>query len=89
MKAKYGFFTGPQQIPVIPPVLENDIFVLDFESKAQIFNDDFILHCTTIETGSEVPGQLLSNAPPLTEFAIAEEKILSMICSLNPNKAHG
>ena len=77
------------KIPVIPPLLENDIFVLDFESKAQIFNDYFVLQCTTIDTGSEVPGQLLSNSPPLTEFAISDEKILNIIRSLNPNKAHG
>ena len=63
--------------------------MLDFESKAQIFNDYFVLQCTTIDTGSEVRGQLLSNAPPLTEFATSEEKILNIIRSLNPNKEHG
>ena len=52
------------KIPVIPPLLENDIFVLDFESKAQIFNDYFVLQCTTIDTGNEAPGQPSSNAPP-------------------------
>ena len=26
-------------IPIIPPLLENDIFVLDFTTKAEIFND--------------------------------------------------
>ena len=41
------------KIPVIPPHLENDVFVLDFESKAQIFNDRFVLQCTTIDTGSQ------------------------------------
>ena len=29
------------------------------------------------------------NAPPLTEFAISDEKILNIIRSLNPNKAYG
>ena len=77
------------KIPVIPPLLEKDIFVLDFESKAQIFNDYFVGQCTTIDTGSEVPSQLVYSAPPLTEFQISEEKILSIIRSLNPNKAHG
>ena len=27
------------KIPIIPPLLENGIFVLDFSAKAQIFND--------------------------------------------------
>ena len=73
------------KIPVIPPLLEKDIFVLDLESKAQIFNDYFVGQCTTIDTGSEVPSQLVYSAPPLTEFQISEEKILSIIRSLNPN----
>ena len=63
--------------------------MLDFESKAQIFNDYFVLQCTTIDTGSEVPGQLSSNAPLLTGFLISEEKILNIICSLNPKHMAG
>ena len=49
----------------------------------------FVGQCTTIGTGSEVPSQLVYSALPLTEFQISEEKILSTIRSLNPNKAHG
>ena len=63
-------------------------FVLDFESKAHIFDDYFVRQCTTIDTGGEVPGQLLYSAPPLAKFQIAEEKILNIIRSLNPNKTH-
>ena len=77
------------KIPVIPPLLESDVFVLDFESKAQISNDYFVLQCTTIDTGSQVPGQILSKAPSLTDFCVSEEKLLNIISSLNPNKAHG
>ena len=65
------------------------MFVLDFEFKAQIFSDHFVLQCTTIDTGSEEPGQLVSSIPLLNEFQISEEKILSIIRSLNLNKAHG
>ena len=61
---------------------------MDSESKAQTFSNYFVLQFTTIDTGSEVPGQLLSNAPSLTEFLISEEKILNIIRSLNANKAH-
>ena len=63
-------------------------FVLEFESKAQIFDDYFVRQCTTIDTGREVPGQLVYSAPPLAKFQIAEEQILNIIHSLNPNKAH-
>ena len=46
------------KIPMIPPLLENGVFVTDFTEKAQIFNDYFILQCTTIDTGSEIPRDL-------------------------------
>ena len=77
------------KIPEIPPLLENDIFVLDFASKAQIFNDYFILQCTTLDTGSEIPCDLPGKISQLTEFAISEEKILKIIRNLNSIKAHG
>ena len=77
------------KIPIIPPLLENDILVLDFSAKAQIFNDYFVLQCTTLDTASEIPSVPQPNAPPLTDFHISDEKILKIIRSLNPNKAHG
>ena len=50
------------KIPEMPPLLENDIFVVDFSSKAQIFNDYFILQCRTLDTGSEIPSDILVTA---------------------------
>ena len=32
------------KVPIIPPLLENGLFVTDFAEKAQIFNDYFILY---------------------------------------------
>ena len=77
------------KIPLIPPLLENDVFVLDFEAKADIFNDHFFQQCTTIDTGSEIPQSVVLNGPFLTDFPISDEKILKIIRSLNPKKAHG
>ena len=77
------------KVPIIPPLLENDIFVLDFTAKAEIFNEYFIQQRTTIDTGSTIPQNLLHIAPPLNDFTISDEKILKIIRSLNPNKAHG
>ena len=67
------------KIPIIPPLLENDVFVLDFTAKAEIFNDYFIQQCTTINTGSELPPILVPNAPLLTHVSISDEKILNII----------
>ena len=77
------------KIPIIPPLLENGLFVTDFTEKAQIFNDYFILQCTTIDTGSEIPHDKQGSSTLISDFVISEEKILNIIRSLNPNKAHG
>ena len=77
------------KIPIIPPLIENDIFVLDFAAKAEIFNDYFIQQCTTIDTGSELPSTSIPNTSLLNGFSISDEKILNIIRSLDSNKAHG
>ena len=77
------------KLPLISPLYENGLFITDFEKKAQVFNDYFILQCSTIDTGSVIPPQVQGNSAPLTDFVISEEKILNIIRSLNPNKAHG
>ena len=77
------------KIPIIPPLLENGLFVTDITQKAQLFNDHFILQCTTIENGSKIPNHTSINPTRISSFDISEEKILKIIRSLNPNKAHG
>ena len=74
---------------MIPPLLENGLFVTDFTEKAQIFNDFFILQCTTIDTGSEIPQDIPLTTTLISDFTISDEKILNILRSLNPNKAHG
>ena len=77
------------KIPIIPPLVENGLFITDFTEKAQLFNDYFILQCTTIDTGSEIPQDIPGTSTLIDNFVISEEKILNIIRSLNPNKAHG
>ena len=77
------------KIPMIPPLLENGLFVTDFTEKAQTFNEFFILQCTTIDTGSEIPQDIPLTTTLISDFAISDEKILNILRSLNPNKAHG
>ena len=54
-----------------------------------LFNDDFILQCASIDTGSEIPNDIQRNSTLIDDFVISEGKILNIIRSLNPNKAHG
>ena len=77
------------KIPIIPPLLENELFITDFTEKAQLFNEYFILQCTTIDTGSQIPQHDPVTTSLINEFTISEEKILNIIRALNINKAHG
>ena len=77
------------KIPEIPPLLEDDIFVTDYASKAQIFIDHFILQCIALNSGSEIPSELPITSFQLREFLISDDKILKIIRNLNPNKSHG
>ena len=77
------------RVPNIPPPLENDKFILDFTAKAEIFNDHFAKQCSTIDSGSLILHHTLPIAPPLTDFIVSSEKILSIIRSINQIKAHG
>ena len=61
----------------------------DFTDKAQLFNDSFILQFTTIDSGSIIPEYAPETATLINDFVISDEKILKIIRSLNPNKAHG
>ena len=77
------------KIPMIPPLLENGLFVTDLTEKAQIFNDYFILQCTTIDTGSEIRAEANGgaggrSAPPPHE-TICRKILLSCrnFCDLN------
>ena len=77
------------KIPIIPPLLENGLFISDFTEKAQIFNDYFLLQCTTIDTGSRVPFNFPHPSTCISDFPVSDDKILNILRSLNPNKAHG
>ena len=77
------------KIPIIPPLLDNGLFVTDFTEKPQFFNDYFILQCTMIDTGSVIPERNSINSTLIDTFVISEEKILNIIRSINPSKAHG
>ena len=77
------------KIPIIPPLSENGLFITDASEKAQLFNDYFILQCTTIDTGSDIPPEDLVNPIQINDFDISDEHILKILRSLHPNKAHG
>lgn len=75
---------------VIPPILQDNIFVTDIEEKCNIFNNYFKEQCKTVVTDSTIPHNItrITNAT-LRNVHFTEENILEHIRGLNINKAHG
>ena len=65
-------FLNKTKIPIIPPLLENGIFVTYFTEKPQLFNDYFILQCTTIDTGSVIPEYAPEATTLINDFVISD-----------------
>ena len=42
------------KFPIIQLLYENGLFMANFKEKAQVFNDYFILQCSTIDTESAI-----------------------------------
>ena len=62
-------------ILMIPPLLENGLFITDFTEKAHLFNNYFILQCTTSDTNSEITQDAPALLTLINDFTISEEKI--------------
>ena len=75
---------------IIPPILQDDMFITDTEQKCNVFNEYFKEQCTTVITDSTLP----PNVNKITDSEINmvnfyESSILEHIRGLNINKAHG
>ena len=70
-------------------LLENGIFVTDFQTKADIFNDFFVQQCSININNSALPDLLTKCENSLDDIEIDPAKVLTIIRSLDPNKALG
>ena len=73
----------------IPPLLENGVFVTNFQTKASIFNNHFVEQCSLISNDSVLPNPGSRCNSSLSSVEITGEKVLSIIRSLDHKKAHG
>ena len=73
----------------IPPLLENGVFVTNFQAKANIFNNHFFEQCSLISNDSVLPNPVSRCNSSLSSVEITREKISSIIRSLDPKKAQG
>ena len=66
------------------------IIVIDFKEKSELFNIFFAKQFTLIDTGSELPAQILTETnQSLNMISFTENDILRVIRKLDHNKAHG
>ena len=71
------------------PLLENGIFVTNFQTKADIFNDLFVQQCPVHVNDGVLPNFISRCNLPLANVNIDPDKGLKIIRSLDCNKAHG
>ena len=81
-------FLYNKKIPVIPPLLVNGKFVLNFCTKANLFNDFFASICTPINNGSTMPPFAYKTKVRIISFCINHNDISLIIKNLDLNKAH-
>ena len=83
-------FLNDKKNPCIPSLIHNHQFVVNFEEKSELFNSFFAKQCTHIETGSNLPTQILRRTnESLSTINFTWGDILSVIRKLDPNGAHG
>ena len=83
-------FYNDKKIPIIPPLLIDNKFVTDIQSKANIFNNFFADQCTPLRNGSVLPRtQIFLTQSRLCTLNFDGEELLKIIRNLNVHKAHG
>ena len=74
---------------VIPPILQQGIFVTEAMEKCSIFNIYFKDQCQTIETSSTLPPFQCSTHHSIKNVEFNQNSIMDHVKKLNENKAHG
>ena len=83
-------FYNDWKVPLIPPLLIDDKFVTDIQTKTNIFNKCFADQCQPLYNASDLPtNQIFLTQSRLVSLDFRERKLLQIIRALNINKAHG
>ena len=67
----------------------NGVFVTNFQTKVDIFNDHFVKQCSIVPNSSLLPPFFFRTQARLCNFESNQTKILQLIRKLNTNIAHG
>ena len=75
--------------PKIPPLLVNNLFILNCREKARYFNDHFSQQCKAVVNNSVLPIFRFLTNKRIGHVTIQNDEIISLIRKINPNKATG
>ena len=83
-------FYDDRKVPLIPPLLIDDKFVTDIQTKTNILNKFFIDQSQPLNNASDLPtNQIFLAQSRLVSLEFNEGELLQIIRALNINKAHG
>ena len=83
-------FLNNKKIPCILPIFYENDFVIDFQKKAEIFNEFFAKQRTVVPNSSKLPSVFIRKTDKyLSTVTFFENEIKKAIRNLDPNKAHG
>ena len=75
--------------PKIPPLLVNNLFILNCREKARYFNDCFSLQCKPVINNSALPILRCLTNKRIDHVTIKNDEIISLIRKIDPNKVTG
>ena len=75
--------------PKIPPLLANNLFILNCKEKAKHFNDFFSQQCKPIVNSSVLPVLYFFTEKIIDHITVKNDEIISLIRKINPSKATG
>ena len=73
----------------VPPLLENNIFVTNVQTKITIFNDSFVKQCSLLENDAVLLALFSRTSLIPEDIEVSPRKMLELIRSQDSNKAHG
>ena len=85
----YNKFLNKKKITNIPPIENDNSYVTCFREKAELFNSFFSKQCTPLNDNNYLPPVPYKTRMKLLDFRIDQQKVVTIINSLNPTKASG
>ena len=77
------------KVPKIPPLLVNNLFILNCNEKANYFNDFFSQQCKPIVNSSVLPVLNVLSEKRIHHITIKYDEIISLIRKIIPSKVTG